>query len=118
MSWQVSPTARAGRRLLPAGHFFVDWFYGGLICGLRWQIVIDFAVQPVTGTNLDRVKTVEYIQLGQRNTGHTGHSAALAHDNRIKPATAALPARNGAKFMTAFTKPLAGFILKLGREWP
>ena len=85
---------------------------------MRGQIIIDLAVQTIPSADLDRIKPVEHIELGQRYAGHPRHGAALAHNHGVKPSTAALASRNGAKFMAAFTQSLAGFILKLGRERP
>ena len=80
------------------------------------QIVINLVANAVAGADLQRLKPVEHVKLGERDAGDAGDSGRLADEDGIEPTAAALAASDGAKFMAAFPKPLAGGVFQFGRE--
>src|SRR3989344_4195214 len=116
LSGQVNPAARAGCRIMPAFHFLINGLDRRLVAGVRREIVEHLAVEPVAGADFQLRKSIEHVELGERDAGPPGDGTALPPQRRIEPATAALAPCDGAEFMAALAKPLAGFVLEFGRE--
>ena len=115
---QVVPGPRADRGSVPSPKRFVDRFDAGLgVLAFRKEID-PAAVKPITGANPDFPKTVQNVELGQRNSGDPVCGDRLADRNGVKPAAPALSAGNRAEFMAAFAEKSADVIVLFGRERP
>src|SRR6185295_3845130 len=113
---QVGPAARAAGRAGPALDLLVDRLDPRLIGGVRRQIVERLTVEPVAGTDTDRLELVEHVELGQRDPGHAADRDRLAHQHRVKPAAAPLPPGHRAELVAALAELLADLIVLLGGE--
>ena len=61
-----------------------------LISGIGGEIIQPFAATIIADTDIQHIKPIQHIQLGQRHAGNARGQARLAHHYRIKPATAPL----------------------------
>ena len=119
MRRQIGPAARPETAFAaPAFQRFINRLNARLLGRIGGQIVNRLAVQHIAGANLNLVKAVQHIELGQRNAVNARRLDHLAHQHRIKPATAPLAPRHRAEFMAAFAQLLPDFIILLGRERP
>src|ERR1700709_2189851 len=80
------------------------------------QMVDFLAVQHVAGADLDRVKTVENVELGQRQPGDATCPHRLPHQHGVEPAAAPLAAGVDAEFLAAAADLLADLVVEFGRE--
>src|SRR6185312_325619 len=70
------------------------------------------------GADLEFWKTVEDIELGQRDAGDARDLHRLAHHHRIEPTAAPLAPGDDAELLAARAQQLAGRVLEFGRERP
>ena len=82
------------------------------------QVVDALAVQFVGNADLQLVKSVQHIKLGQRDPGNPRGGTGLTHQNCVEPTAAALAPGCGAKFVAPFAQTLAVGVIQFGREWP
>src|SRR6267154_267466 len=104
---QIGPGTGIGGRLLPALDGLVDRLDPGLRALAGRQMVDFLAVQHITGADLDGVKTVENIELGQGQAVDAAGPHGLAYQRRIEPAAAPLAAGVDAELLAAAADLLA-----------
>ena len=80
------------------------------------QIVDLLAVQAVAHRHLDRLKTVENVKLGQRDTVNAAGADRLASKHGVEPTAPARTTGVGAEFAAALTDQTADVVVELGRE--
>src|SRR5690606_19869060 len=77
----------------------------------------NFAVRSlVADTHLHRFQTVQNVQLGQADTGHTVDLDGMAQRHRIKPATTTGTTCGGPHFVPLDRQVLAHVVKQFGRE--
>src|SRR6266850_1292853 len=113
---QIRPGAGIRGRLLPALDGFINRLDPRLRALAGRQMVDLAAVQPVAGTDLDGIETVQNIELCQRQPVDTAGPHGLAHQHRVEPAAAPRAAGIGAEFAAALADPAAGLVVLFGRE--
>ncbi len=74
------------------------------------------AVQLVAGADFYLRKTVQHIQLGERDAVHAAGDHGLAHQHRVEPAAAALAPGDGAEFLAALAQLFADSVFQFGGE--
>ena len=84
--------------------------------GRRRQKVEPLAVQFISGADLQGLKTVQHVKLGQGNAADPRGGAGLAQKRRVEPATTALAARGGAKLIATLTNGLSNLVILFRRE--
>jgi hypothetical protein len=79
-------------------------------------VVIGFAATAIGGAEIDLVKAVEHVELGQRDTVDAAGLDRLPHCHRVKPAAAPLASGDDAEFAAALAELLADRVVELGRK--
>src|SRR3984957_7286534 len=113
---EVRPGAGVGGRLLPALDRLIDRLDAGLGALAGRQMVDFLAVQEIAGADLDGVKAVEDIELGQRQAVDAAGTHGLADQRGVEPAAAALASGVDAEFLAAAANLLADLIMQFGRK--
>src|SRR6202034_1530339 len=104
------------RRALPAFDRLIKRLDARLR-GLRGRKIVDLlAVQAVTGRDLDGLKAVENVKLGQRQAVDAASAHRLAREHRVEPPAAARATGIGAEFATALADQPADLVVELGRK--
>src|SRR5205085_10694651 len=81
--------------------------------------MVDFlAVQPIAYANLDSLKTIEDIELGQRQPVDAAGPHGLAHQHRVEPAAAPLASGIDAELLAAAAALLPDPVMQFGRDRP
>ena len=113
---QIATRARPGRLFPPAGNSLVDRFDLGLRV-LSGRQVIDLApVQAIRGADLDFVKAVEDVELGEREAVDATGADGLADQYGVEPAAAARPAGDNPELLAALAERPADLVFLFGRE--
>ena len=116
LAGQIRPASRACGAIAPALHGLVDRSAARLRIRGGRQIIENRAVQFIAGADLQFVKPVQHIQLGQRNPVDARGRTGLAHQNRVEPAAAPLAPGGRAELMAALAQPLAIGVVQFGRK--
>ena len=77
----------------------------------RWQPVDPLAIELVVGADVDRLESVEDVELGQRDAVDARRLDRLAHQHRVEPAAAPPPARVDPVLVAAIADPLADLVV-------
>jgi hypothetical protein len=113
---QVVERLGARRRLLPAGERLVDDLDLCENVEVRGEALEALPVVRVADGDLELVKVVEHVQLGQVDGRVVVARVRVLDDDEIQPAAASCAACCDADFVADFLEPLACFVELLSGE--
>ena len=106
-----------GDIFLPTRKSLIDWLHFSISGYVAWHIVDCFAIDLITGANLDFIKSAENVEKHQTDVSDARDVLNILQDGKVKPANAARSLGNGAIFMAFFSDLIADLIVEFGWEW-